>query len=100
MIRGTAPGALMLTMHGDVMRALSAAMPMANLAHLPIGRIGVEIGGCVARPTKGMILPPVLAMRVPGLFPPAPSLFNVGVMPSLAVIGRGCAAMAVPWSVS
>lgn len=87
MIHGIVPGPFMLTMHGDVIYALFASMLMANLVHLVIGRLGIQIWGWFARLPKGLILPPVLVMCVVGIYLPTQSLFDVGVMLSFAVIG-------------
>jgi putative tricarboxylic transport membrane protein len=87
MIHGIVPGPFMLTMHGDVIYALFASMLMANVVHLVIGRLGIQIWGWFARLPKGMILPPVLVMGVVGIYLPTQSLFDVGVMLCFAVIG-------------
>lgn len=87
MIHGVVPGPFMLTMHGDVVYALFASMLMANVVHLIIGRIGIQIWGWFARLPKGMILPPVLVMCVVGVYLPTQSLFDVGVMLAFTVVG-------------
>ena len=87
MIHGIVPGPFMLTMHGDVIYALFASMLMANVIHLAIGRVGIQIWGWFARLPKGMILPPVLVMCIVGVYLPTQSLFHVSVMLCFAVVG-------------
>lgn len=87
MIHGIVPGPFMLTMHGEVIYALFASMLMANLVHLAIGRVGIQVWGWFARLPKGLVLPPVLMMCVVGIYLPSQSIFDIRVMLAFAVLG-------------
>lgn len=86
-IHGIVPGPFMLTMHGDVIYALFASMLMANFVHLAIGRIGIPVWALIARTPKALVLPPVIAMCIVGVYLPTQSLFDVAVMLVFAGIG-------------
>jgi len=86
-IHGIVPGPFMLTQHGELVYALFASMLMANGVHLLIGRIGIPLWAKVARTPRAVILPPVLALCIVGVFLPNQSLFGVGVMLVFAGVG-------------
>ncbi|MFK7751870.1 MAG: tripartite tricarboxylate transporter permease [Sedimentitalea sp.] len=86
-IHGIVPGPFMLTMHGDVIYALFASMLMANFVHLAIGRLGIPIWAMIARTPKALVLPPVIAMCIVGVYLPTQSLFDVAVMLIFAGVG-------------
>jgi len=86
-IHGIVPGPFMLTMHGDVIYALFASMLMANVVHLAIGRVGIQIWGWFATLPKGLVLPPVFVMCIVGVYLPTQSLFDIWVMLAFAVLG-------------
>ena len=87
MIHGIVPGPFMLTMHGQMIYALFASMLMANVIHLIIGRLGIQIWGVFARMPKGLILPPVLMLCAVGVYLPTQSYFDIWVMLAFAVVG-------------
>jgi len=87
MIHGIVPGPFMLTMHGEVIYALFASMILANLLHLAIGRVGIQIWGVFARMPKGLVLPPVLMLCVLGIYLPTQSFFDIWVMLGFAFLG-------------
>lgn len=87
MVHGIVPGPFMLTMHGEVIYALFASMLMANLVHLAIGRVGIQVWGWFSLLPKGLVLPPVLMMCVVGIYLPKQSMFDIWVMLGFAVVG-------------
>lgn len=86
-IHGIVPGPFMIQQHGELIYALFASMLMANGVHLLIGRLGIPLWATVARTPRALILPPVLALCIVGVFLPNQSLFGVGVMLVFAGVG-------------
>lgn len=86
-MHGVVPGPFMLTMHGDLVYALFASMILANFVHFAIGRLGVNLWVHFAAVPRGLILPPVLSFCIVGVYLPAQSLWDVGVMLAFAGLG-------------
>ncbi len=86
-MHGVVPGPFMLTMHGDLVYALFASMILANFVHFAIGRLGVNLWVRFATIPRGLILPPVLSFCIVGVYLPAQSLWDVGVMLAFAGLG-------------
>lgn len=86
-MHGVVPGPFMLQMHGDLIYALFASMILANFVHLAVGRIGVNLWIQFATVPRGLILPPVITFCVIGVYLPAQSFWDVGVMLVFAGLG-------------
>lgn len=86
-MHGVTPGPFMLQMHGDLIYALFASMIIANFVHLAIGRLGVNIWVHFATIPRGLILPPVITFCIVGVYLPAQSFWDVGVMMVFAGLG-------------
>ncbi|MEO9781071.1 MAG: tripartite tricarboxylate transporter permease [Sedimentitalea sp.] len=86
-MHGIVPGPFMLQMHGDLIYALFASMILANFVHLVIGRMGVNVWVHFATIPRGLILPPVITFCIVGVFLPAQSFWDVGVMFVFAGLG-------------
>jgi putative tricarboxylic transport membrane protein len=87
MIHGVVPGPLMMIEHGELVYSIFAAMLMANLLHLIIGRIGIGFWGKVLLVPKSIILPTVVILCIAGVYIPTNSLFDVGMMFAFAALG-------------
>lgn len=87
MIHGIVPGPFMMVQHGELVYALFASMLMANVVHLIIGRLGIPIWSLIAYVPRSVVLPPVLALCIVGVYLPGQSLFDVGIMLIFAAIG-------------
>ncbi len=86
-MHGVVPGPFMLTMHGDLVYALFASMIIANFIHFAIGRLGVNLWVHFARVPRDLILPPVLTFCIVGVYLPAQSFWDVGIMFFFAGLG-------------
>ncbi|PLS21173.1 tripartite tricarboxylate transporter permease [Neptunicoccus cionae] len=86
-MHGIVPGPFMLTLHGDLVYGLFASMIIANVIHLVVGRLGVNLWVQFAVIPRGVILPPVILFCIIGVYLPSQSLWDVGVMLIFAGIG-------------
>ncbi|MBR9865209.1 MAG: Tricarboxylate transporter family protein [Rhodobacteraceae bacterium] len=86
-MHGVVPGPFMLTLHGDLVYGLFASMIIANVIHLVVGRLGVNLWVQFAVIPRGVILPPVILFCIIGVYLPSQSLWDVGVMLIFAGIG-------------
>ena len=86
-MHGIVPGPFMLTMHGDLVYGLFASMIIANVIHLIVGRLGVNLWVQFAVVPRGIILPPVILFCIVGVYLPSQSLWDVGVMLVFAGLG-------------
>ena len=80
MIHGVTPGPMMMQNHGDLIYAIFASMLMANVAHVLVGRIGIRLWGQITRVPQAIVLPLVVPLCVAGVYIPASSFFEVGLM--------------------
>ena len=87
MIHGITPGPFMMQKSGNMIYALFASMLMANAVHAIIGRYGIPVWVQVLKAPKGIILPAVIILCVVGVYMPASSIFEVGVMFVFMAIG-------------
>lgn len=87
MIHGLVPGPFMMTDHGELVYSIFACMLMANLIHIIIGRIGINIWGFFMQVPTNIILPIVVVLCIAGVYIPANSMFHVGLMLAFAGIG-------------
>lgn len=87
MIHGVVPGPLMMVEHGELVYSIFAAMLMANLAHLIIGRLGIRLWVQFVRVPKRIILPIVVVLCILGVYIPSNSLFDVGLMFAFGALG-------------
>lgn len=86
-IHGVVPGPMMMTDHADLVYSIFAAMLIANLVHLVIGRIGIRFWGQILRVPKSVVLPVVVILCVAGVYIPTNSLFEVGLMLVFGALG-------------
>lgn len=87
MMHGVTTGPFMLQQHGALIYALFASMIMANAIHLAIGWLGINLWVRFAAVPRGLILPPVLAFCIVGVYLPSQSLWHVGTMLVFAGLG-------------
>ncbi len=87
MIHGVVPGPMMMIEHAELVYSIFAAMLMANLLHLVIGRIGIRFWGQVLRVRKTVILPIVVILCIAGVYIPTNSWFDVGLMFIFGALG-------------
>jgi putative tricarboxylic transport membrane protein len=87
MIHGVVPGPMMMIEHAELVYSIFAAMLMANVVHLAIGRVGVRFWGQILRVPKTIILPVVVILCIAGVYIPTNSLFDVGVMLAFGALG-------------
>lgn len=87
MIHGVVPGPFMMEQHGKLVYAIFAAMLIANVIHLVIGRLGISIWGHITRVPKSIVLPIVIVLCIAGVYIPSGSVFDVAVMFVFAALG-------------
>jgi len=87
MIHGVVPGPMMMIEHAELVYSIFAAMLIANLLHLVIGRIGIRFWGQVLRVPKTIVLPMVVILCVAGVYIPSNSWFDVGLMFAFGALG-------------
>ncbi|WP_271274391.1 tripartite tricarboxylate transporter permease [Aliamphritea hakodatensis] len=86
-IHGITPGPFMMQQNGDLVYAIFASMLMANFAHLIVGRLGIPLWVKVTQIPKAIVLPIVTILCVVGVYIPAYSFFEVGIMFAFAGLG-------------
>ena len=86
-MHGVVPGPFMLRLHGELIYALFASMIIANVIHLIVGRIGVDLWVRFAVIPRGIILPPVILFCIVGVYLPSQSFWDVAIMLIFAGIG-------------
>ena len=86
-IHGITPGPFMMQQNGELVYAIFAAMLMANVAHLVIGRLGIPLWVKVTQVPKAIVLPIVSILCVVGVYIPSYSFFEVGLMFGFAILG-------------
>ncbi len=79
-IHGITPGPFMMIQNGDLVYSMFAAMLVANVAHLVIGRFGAPIWVLALKAPMGIILSVVIVLCTVGVYIPSPSLFEVSMM--------------------
>jgi len=79
-IHGITPGPFMMAENGEIVYSMFACMLMANLVHAIIGRYGSPIWVQALKAPKGIILSAVIILCVVGVYMPALSKFEVGLM--------------------
>lgn len=79
-IQGITPGPFMMIQSGDLVYSMFAAMLVANVAHLAIGRFGAPIWVLALKAPMGIILSVVIVLCTVGVYIPSPSLFEVSMM--------------------
>lgn len=87
MIHGVVPGPMMMIDHAELIYSIFAAMLMANVLHLIIGRIGIRFWGQALRIPKPVILPIVVILCVAGVYIPTNSWFDVALMCAFGCLG-------------
>jgi len=77
----------MIAEHGVLVYSIFASMLMANVAHLIIGRIGINIWAQFVRIPKYIVMPVVILLCIIGVFIPTNSMFEIGLLMVFAGIG-------------
>jgi putative tricarboxylic transport membrane protein len=86
-IHGVVPGPLMIAEHGVLVYSIFASMLMANVAHLVIGRLGINIWAQFVRIPKAVVMPIVILLCIIGVYIPTNSMFEVAILMVFAVLG-------------
>lgn len=86
-MHGVVPGPFMLKLHGELIYGLFASMIIANVIHLVIGRIGVDVWVRFAVIPRGIILPPVILFCIVGVYLPSQSFWDIAIMLIFAGLG-------------
>jgi len=86
-IHGVVPGPLMIAEHGVLVYSIFASMLMANVAHLVIGRIGINLWAQFVRIPKSIVMPIVIMLCIIGVFIPTNSMFEIGLLMLFAGVG-------------
>lgn len=87
MIHGVVPGPFMIEQHGELVYGIFASMLICNVIHLAIGRVGIRLWGHITRVPRNVILPVVIVLCIAGVYVPAQSMFDVGMMLAFAGLG-------------
>lgn len=96
-MHGVVPGPFMLRLHAELIYGLFASMIIANVIHLIIGRLGVDLWVRFAVIPRGLILPPVILFCIVGVYLPSQSFWDIGIM--LVFAGLGLAMIRTGFSI-
>lgn len=87
MLHGVAPGPLIFEQHPDLMYGIYAAMLLASLAMLLIGRVGLHLFARIGDVPLTTIVPFVVLFCVLGSYLETHTFFSITVMMAMGVLG-------------
>ena len=86
-IHGIQPGPLLFTNRPNLVYGLFASMIMANVMNLTLGNIGLRVFAKVVSLPRQIIYPSIVILCISGVYLAEGSLFAVGVMIAMGVLG-------------
>lgn len=96
MMKGMRPGPAVLHDYRDVLVAVYMAFVLANLLMVPLGWMAIRVSTHVLRVPRNILLPAIAAVCVVGAFAINNSLFDVGVMLVMGILGFALESLGFP----
>ncbi|MBR4423826.1 MAG: tripartite tricarboxylate transporter permease [Mailhella sp.] len=87
MLQGVTPGPLMFEQHPDMIYGIYGSLIAGNLLLLAIGYLGIRLFTKVLGVPRIILMPCIMFICLIGAYLESPSIFSVGSMAALAVLG-------------
>jgi putative tricarboxylic transport membrane protein len=87
MVHGVTPGPRMFEEHGQLMYGIFAAMIMASLLMLLVGRVGLMAFAKISKVPQTIVIPVVVALCLVGSYLETHSIFSVQITVAFALLG-------------
>lgn len=87
MMKGLRPGPTIFERQGDLVYAIYLVFFLANLLLVPVGYLAVRSGLLMLKVPRRILMPSILLFCVVGSYAISNSLFDVGVMLAMGVLG-------------
>ncbi len=87
MIKGLQPGPTIFLLQGELVYAIFIAFFIANLILLPLGLVAIRAASQIVRVPQNIMLPLILMFCIVGAYGVSGSIFGVGVMLVVGLIG-------------
>jgi putative tricarboxylic transport membrane protein len=96
MMKGLRPGPMIFEQQPVLIYGIYAAFLLANLLLVPFGYLAIRSSGLLLRVPKNVLLPGILLFSIVGAFAINNSIFDVGIMLFMGVLGYILEANQVP----
>jgi len=96
MMKGMRPGPAILHNYADVLVAVYITFILANLLMVPLGFLAVRASSQMVRLPRNVLMPAILMMCVVGSYAINNSLFDVGLMLAMGILGFALEALGFP----
>lgn len=87
MLKGIRPGPTIFVQYHDVLVSIYITFILANLLMLPVGYLAIKASSYIMRTPKNILLPIILVMCIVGAFAINNSIFDVGLMLVMGILG-------------
>jgi len=87
MMKGLRPGPLIFQEQAGLLNGLRMMFILANLLMLPLGYLAIRAGSSIIRIPRNVLMPIILAFSIVGAYALENSLFDVGIMLMLGILG-------------
>jgi putative tricarboxylic transport membrane protein len=86
-MKGLRPGPMIFEQHPEIIYAVYFAFILANLLMVPFGYLAIKVSSQMLRVSKNILMPTILMFCVIGSFSINNSIFDVGIMLLMGVVG-------------
>ena len=86
-MKGLRPGPQIFEEHAPLVYALYVVFMLANLLMIPLGYLAVRFSGSLLRVPRNILMPVILLFCIVGSYAINNSLFDVGVMVAMGILG-------------
>lgn len=87
MMKGLRPGPLIFQEQAGLLNGLRMMFILANLLMLPLGYLAIRLGSSIIRIPRNTLMPIILAFSIVGAYALENSLFDVGIMLVMGIVG-------------
>lgn len=95
-MKGLRPGPMIFERQPEIVYAVYLSFIVANLLMLPFGFLAIKASGLMLRTPRNILMPAILIFCIVGAFAINNSLFDVGLMLGMGVLGYFLEANGVP----
>jgi putative tricarboxylic transport membrane protein len=95
-MKGLRPGPMLFEQHPDLVYAVYLSFIIANVLMIPFGYLAIKASGLMLRVPRNILMPAILMFCVVGSFAINNSLFDVGLMLAMGILGYFLEANGIP----
>ena len=95
-MKGLRPGPMLFEQHADLVYAVYLSFIIANVLMIPFGYAAIKASGLMLRVPRNILMPAILMFCVVGSFAINNSLFDVGLMLAMGILGYFLEANGIP----